>query len=296
MNNYQEGDRICLFGFSRGAYTARALAGMLHKVGLLPAHNQAQIVFAWHYYKLDTKYGWKMSSEFKRTFSIDVNVHFLGCWDTVASVGIIPRILPFAKTNNTSVRYFRHAIALDERRAKFKPAFWLQRVPQTAAQKQEDKEHQEMEDEHAKRSAGAGRGVHVDDEGRFSTYGSYGSIDLSRISRVLDGPVMQEPEEQDSVRDSRGSSSRNSTAGRRGSLLNRRLSLPPPVWRRSSSPSLGNDSDDILMGMPGDIERKAAKVRKSQKQVNLMNEFNEKDEQEWGRPTHETDVLEVSER
>lgn len=47
MQNYREGDKICLLGFSRGAYTARALAGMLHKVGLLPAHNQAQIVFAY---------------------------------------------------------------------------------------------------------------------------------------------------------------------------------------------------------------------------------------------------------
>lgn len=37
MQTYREGDKICLFGFSRGAYTVRCLAGMLHKVGLLPA-------------------------------------------------------------------------------------------------------------------------------------------------------------------------------------------------------------------------------------------------------------------
>jgi uncharacterized protein (DUF2235 family) len=43
METYHEGDKICLFGFSRGAYTVRCLAGMLHKVGLLPAHNADQV-------------------------------------------------------------------------------------------------------------------------------------------------------------------------------------------------------------------------------------------------------------
>jgi uncharacterized protein (DUF2235 family) len=47
MQNYKEGDKICIIGFSRGAYTAKALAGMLYKVGLLPAHNQAQLAFAY---------------------------------------------------------------------------------------------------------------------------------------------------------------------------------------------------------------------------------------------------------
>jgi uncharacterized protein (DUF2235 family) len=47
MQNYREGDKICLLGFSRGAYTVRSLAGMLHKVGLLPAGNGAQINFAY---------------------------------------------------------------------------------------------------------------------------------------------------------------------------------------------------------------------------------------------------------
>lgn len=42
--------------------------------------------------------------------------------DTVASVGIVPHYLPFVK-NNTAIRYFRHALALDERRAKFTPLY-----------------------------------------------------------------------------------------------------------------------------------------------------------------------------
>lgn len=43
MDYYQDGDKVFIFGFSRGAYTARALAGMIQKVGLLPAGNHNQI-------------------------------------------------------------------------------------------------------------------------------------------------------------------------------------------------------------------------------------------------------------
>lgn len=124
MQNYIEGDRICLLGFSRGAYTVRCLAGMLHKVGLLPAYNTAQVNFAYQFYKNDTSEGWEMSEQFKRTFCQDVTVYFVGIWDCVASVGFIPRQLPFSKSPTNAVSYFRHAMALDERRAKFKVCHW----------------------------------------------------------------------------------------------------------------------------------------------------------------------------
>ena len=120
MHSYKEGDKICIFGFSRGAYTARCLAGMIHKVGLLPPRNLQQIPFAYEFYANDTPEGWKQSEDFKRTFCIDVNVYFLGCFDSVASVGFIPRQLPLSSTPTSKPRYFRHAMALDERRAKFK--------------------------------------------------------------------------------------------------------------------------------------------------------------------------------
>lgn len=120
MQTYKEHDRICLFGFSRGAYTARCLAGMIHKVGLLPARNVSQIPFAYQYYKTDTPEGWKMSAEFKRTFCMNVSVHFIGVFDSVASVGFIPRRLPLSSTPKNKAVYFRHAMALDEHRAKFK--------------------------------------------------------------------------------------------------------------------------------------------------------------------------------
>jgi len=122
MQNYRAGDQICIFGFSRGAFTARALAGMLQKVGLLPPCNLEQLPFAYAMYARDDDEGLKLSVQFKRTFSIDVRIKFLGVWDTVQSVGMIPKHLPFSGSNN-AIEHFRHALALDERRVKFIPSF-----------------------------------------------------------------------------------------------------------------------------------------------------------------------------
>ncbi|KAG1879632.1 hypothetical protein C8R48DRAFT_626087 [Suillus tomentosus] len=124
MQNYDAGDKICIFGFSRGAYTARALAGMIHKVGLLPRCNHQQVPFAYNMYSRDDEEGWALSSKFKKAFSINVDIEFVGVWDTVSSVGLIPKRLPFTKAND-SIKYFRHAISLDEHRVRFKPSLWI---------------------------------------------------------------------------------------------------------------------------------------------------------------------------
>lgn len=112
---------------------------MLHKVGLLPPDNRQQVPFAYKMYTKTDRFGWEQSNNFKRAFCIDVQIEFMGVWydyylyislgsskfrrDTVASVGIIPRRLPFT-TSNTIVRTFRHAVSLDEHRAKFKANLW----------------------------------------------------------------------------------------------------------------------------------------------------------------------------
>ncbi|KAJ3852000.1 hypothetical protein EV368DRAFT_74289 [Lentinula lateritia] len=128
MQNYKVGDKICIFGFSRGAYTARALAGMIHKVGLLPRHNHQQVPFAYKMYTREDETGWRLSTAFKKSFSIDVDIDFMGLWDTVGSVGIIPKRLPFT-SSNISVRCFRHALSLDEHRARFIPSLWDHSLP-----------------------------------------------------------------------------------------------------------------------------------------------------------------------
>ncbi|OJA19273.1 hypothetical protein AZE42_04491 [Rhizopogon vesiculosus] len=123
MQNYVAGDKICIFGFSRGAYTARALAGMIHKVGLLPTCNHQQVPFAYNMYSRDDEEGWQQSTAFKKAFSINVDIEFVGVWDTVSSVGVLPKRLPFTRAND-NIRYFRHALSLDEHRVRFKPNLW----------------------------------------------------------------------------------------------------------------------------------------------------------------------------
>ena len=123
MRYYQEGDQIYIFGFSRGAYTARAVAAMVHKVGLLTQGNDELIPFAWDMFAGQSDE--KISKGFKTTFSRDVPIHFLGLWDTVSSVGLVwdPKILPYTQ-NNPSVQTVRHAVALDERRVNFVQNLW----------------------------------------------------------------------------------------------------------------------------------------------------------------------------
>jgi uncharacterized protein (DUF2235 family) len=120
---YEEGDEIFLFGFSRGAYTARVLAGMLHKVGVLGKGNEELIPFAWEAYRVADNHD--LARGFQRTFSRKVRIGFLGVWDTVSSVRWAgkPIALPYTR-ENPSVDKVRHAVALDERRAYFRQNLW----------------------------------------------------------------------------------------------------------------------------------------------------------------------------
>ncbi|KAI1791607.1 hypothetical protein LXA43DRAFT_1094487 [Ganoderma leucocontextum] len=124
---YQVGDKISLFGFSRGAYTARALAEMIHKVGLLPSNAQTRIPFAYSLYMRAVDNDWHEAfAKFKELKPRTVRIDFIGVWDTVSSVGdVIPRTLPFTRSN-TSIRVFRHALALHEPRASLHPKFYEQ--------------------------------------------------------------------------------------------------------------------------------------------------------------------------
>jgi uncharacterized protein (DUF2235 family) len=123
MRFYRPDDAIFIFGFSRGSYTARALAAMIHKVGLLTQGNEELLPFAWATFK--GRDNWEEAGGFKKTFSREIRVHFLGLWDTVSSVGWMwePTHLQYTK-DNPEVEVVRHAIALDERRAYFPQNRW----------------------------------------------------------------------------------------------------------------------------------------------------------------------------
>jgi len=124
MEHYEENDRIILFGFSRGAYTARALAGFIHSCGLLEQGCQNLIPYAMKLYKTK-KVDFKILQKFKSTYGRTCNIHFLGLWDSVSTFGWIydPVFLPYT-TNNKSVQTIRHAIAIDERRAFYRQLHW----------------------------------------------------------------------------------------------------------------------------------------------------------------------------
>jgi uncharacterized protein (DUF2235 family) len=122
MRRFQPGDEVYVFGFSRGAYTARALCGMLHIVGLLSEDNEALIPYAIRMIK-SRQIDFRVAAAFKKTFSRVCKPHFLGVWDTVSSVGWIYNGVrfPFTKaTNNPDLNIVRHAVSIDERRAFFR--------------------------------------------------------------------------------------------------------------------------------------------------------------------------------
>ena len=137
--HYRPGDNIYLFGFSRGAYTVRVVAGLIYLIGLLREH---QVNFAGYalkaYKKASEADDFKIAHQFQRVVTPQcVPIHFLGVWDTVSSV-IVPGRYPFSElqleelpytSRNPAVRVVRHAIAIDEFRRMFRIKRWSE--PQT---------------------------------------------------------------------------------------------------------------------------------------------------------------------
>ncbi len=126
MDKYEKGDKVYLFGFSRGAYTVRALAGMLNKCGLLEKGNNNLIPYTSRMYRKGKS---DLAAGYKKTFSRECKPHFVGVWDTVKSVGLfIPRKFPNAKLNPDVANGY-HALSVDEQRSKFQPNLWDKATP-----------------------------------------------------------------------------------------------------------------------------------------------------------------------
>ncbi|EAQ77144.1 T6SS phospholipase effector Tle1-like catalytic domain-containing protein [Blastopirellula marina] len=140
MDVWEPRDRVFLFGFSRGAYTVRLLAGMLHQVGLLPRGNKNLVPYSLRLFgglrkrlNSETNKGnnlyWQDCNSFRNTFATPIKgprnrrfpIHYLGVWDTVKSVGWVwdPATYPFT-ARNPSINRIRHAVAIDERRWFFR--------------------------------------------------------------------------------------------------------------------------------------------------------------------------------
>ena len=126
MHAYEDADRVYLFGFSRGAFTVRSLAGMLYRCGLLRPTAGNLVEYASKLYHQDgrDKDGDAVAAGFRATFARPCPVHFIGVWDTVESLVLNAgrkwhdtRLSP-----ETSFAY--HALAMDERRRDFPPCLW----------------------------------------------------------------------------------------------------------------------------------------------------------------------------
>jgi len=124
METHAEADRVYIFGFSRGAYTARALAAMLYLYGLLRTGDRTLIRYVARLFRTPGKQRRELAHEFSETFSHRCPVHFVGVWDTVSSIRWWhPLRLPYT-AHTPEIHVFRHAVSIDERRCYFWQNLW----------------------------------------------------------------------------------------------------------------------------------------------------------------------------
>jgi uncharacterized protein (DUF2235 family) len=139
VSNYKTNDRIFMFGFSRGAYTVRVLAGFLNTIGLMSPQQIHLSDYALVAYKQITEgEGFASVRLFEQVLRPKrPPIRFLGLWDTVSSVIVprrdrfyVPSLRQLAYTaRNPSVESVRHALAIDERRRMFRPYLWTESEP-----------------------------------------------------------------------------------------------------------------------------------------------------------------------
>ena len=140
--NYEPGDEIFLFGFSRGAFTARSIAGMIRKCGIVKRTSIDQYAPAMHLYRdAHVHPDASPATSFRHAHSCnpdgDIPIRFIGVWDTVGALGIPLRGLRWITRRkhvfhdtelSKTVQTARHALAIDERRAPFEPTLWLEKA------------------------------------------------------------------------------------------------------------------------------------------------------------------------
>ena len=146
MTHYEPGDELFMFGFSRGAYTARSLAGLVSKCGLLEPGAPLGVGQLYQRYRSkaprrtiralknegaapaeDVEERWMIA------YSEAIPVRFIGVWDTVGSLGVPFGAIPVLSSSNyafleTDLRINEtcayHALAIDEHRESFRPTLW----------------------------------------------------------------------------------------------------------------------------------------------------------------------------
>ncbi|HET6273972.1 MAG TPA: DUF2235 domain-containing protein [Bacteroidota bacterium] len=115
------GDRIFAFGFSRGAFAARSLAGFLQYIGLPKVPRVLGEEELEDYFRLYRERG---AATYGPSLGRNAQVDFLGLWDTVGALAFGGILSSFHLISPENVNHVAHALALDERRGAFKPEYW----------------------------------------------------------------------------------------------------------------------------------------------------------------------------
>lgn len=132
---YEEGDEVYILGFSRGAYTARSLVGMIRNCGLIKKrHLDLKVGMAYGIYRTRGDNVDSITARFFRSaFSREISIKFVGVWDTVGALGV-----PLDVLNKFNMRFYEfhdtglsrivenayHAVALDENRKDYDATLW----------------------------------------------------------------------------------------------------------------------------------------------------------------------------
>jgi hypothetical protein len=131
-HNWLPGDEIYVFGFSRGAFTARSLCGFIDLFGLLPKRDMHRLGDAWALYQQPERQRDAAACGRVRALARPVRIKCLGVWDTVGALGVPGQTLQWANRKHRFhdaelseiVECAFHALAIDEKRGPFGPVLW----------------------------------------------------------------------------------------------------------------------------------------------------------------------------
>lgn len=155
VNNWAEGDTLYFFGFSRGAYTVRSLAGLVHEAGLLPKYHMPHFPALYAYFRTPPAERLQHPASARVADLLNAvdalkrrpRINFLGVWDTVGALGLpIPGLrrlsqqwVGFHDTQlSDTVQFAVQALAIDELRKLFAPDLWTHHPDATTEQMEKD--------------------------------------------------------------------------------------------------------------------------------------------------------------
>ncbi len=135
IHNYNKGDRLYFFGFSRGAYTVRSLCGFINNCGIIKNEHGNRVEQAYNLYRnRDIHPKDEVSMKFREYYAHadKTEIHFVGVWDTVGALGVPLSVFSFVNDKHMfhdlkigkNIITARHALSVDEMRADFRPTIW----------------------------------------------------------------------------------------------------------------------------------------------------------------------------